>query len=146
MSPPILRIARQCLACAIAVFAIACFFASPASALTKIQLFDLSYRDCPPEYSEGVVASGSSASAKCFIVAGSMQNSSGKAVYDADVYGRIYDANNNIVMPNRTRVGSIDLVPPGEGTFEIRISVPSDQPTPLQLKQFKASGFTRRVR
>ncbi len=69
-----------------------------------------------------------------------------KTVYDADIFGRIYDANNNTVMQNRTRVGSISEVPPGESTFEMRITVPANQPTPLKLKQFKASGFTSKVR
>ncbi|MEO1559538.1 MAG: hypothetical protein AAFS12_07835, partial [Cyanobacteria bacterium J06632_19] len=58
----------------------------------------------------------------------------------------IYDANNNSVMQNRTRLGSISEVPPGKTNFEMRITVPANQPTPLQLKQFKASGFTSKVR
>jgi hypothetical protein len=37
-------------------------------------------------------------------------------------------------------------VPPGVSDFELRITVPANQPTPLQLKQFKASGFTGKVR
>jgi hypothetical protein len=49
-------------------------------------------------------------------------------------------------MPNRTRVGTIAEVPPGVSDFEFRISVPSNQPTPLKLKQFKASGFAGKVR
>lgn len=55
---------------------------------------------------------------------------------DADVFGRIYDANGNPVLQNRTRVGTIDVIPPGISDFEIRISVPYNQPTPLQLEQF----------
>jgi hypothetical protein len=84
--------------------------------------------------------------ANCYIVYGKAENTSGKPVLNADVFGRIYDANNNPVMQNRTRVGSIDEVPPGVSDFEIRISVPANQPTPLKLEQFKASGFTGRVR
>jgi hypothetical protein len=67
-------------------------------------------------------------------------------VYDADIYGRIYDADRNPVIENRTRLGSVDEIPPGTSNFEIRISVPTNMPTPLQLEQFKASGFSAKVR
>jgi hypothetical protein len=36
-------------------------------------------------------------------------------------------------------------VPPGISDFEIRISVSTNQPTPLRLEKFKASGFTSSV-
>lgn len=121
-------------------------FAPAAIALTQIRLFDLSYEECPPEY-QGVVSSGgASFAATCYMVVGKADNSSGKPVIDADVYGRIYDANGNPVMQNRTRVGSIPEVPPGISDFAIRISVPANQPMPLKLEQFKASGFAARVR
>jgi hypothetical protein len=115
-----------------------------AQALTKIKLSDISYQDCPEEYQGGLL-SGSSRDAACFLVTGKAKNSSGKTIYDADVYGRIYDANGNPVLQNRTRVGSIAEVPPGVSEFSLRISVPANQPTPLQLEQFKASGFSSQV-
>ncbi|PSB57231.1 hypothetical protein C7B77_09060, partial [Chamaesiphon polymorphus CCALA 037] len=71
---------------------------------------------------------------------------SGKTVYDADVYGRIYDADNNNVLPNRGRVGLIEQVPPGINDFEMRITVPESARQPLQLKKFKASGFASKIR
>ncbi|MEL6223690.1 MAG: hypothetical protein AAFR31_13740 [Cyanobacteria bacterium J06627_8] len=120
--------------------------ASPALALTQVTLSDLDYKSCPADIAEGSVLSGSSQEANCFLVTGKAINPTSKPIYNADVFGRIYDANNNPVMQNRTRVGSIDNVPPGESTFELRISVAANQPTPLKLKQFKASGFTGRVR
>ncbi|MGF1538668.1 MAG: hypothetical protein ACFB4J_19575 [Elainellaceae cyanobacterium] len=118
----------------------------PANALTQIELFDVSYTDCPPELATGMVAAGSVAEADCYLVVGKAKNTSGKPVLNADVFGRIYDANNNPVFQNRTRVGSIDEVPPGVSDFSVRISVAANQPTPLKLEQFKASGFTGRVR
>jgi hypothetical protein len=122
-------------------------FAPAALALIQIQLSDISYHDCPPELAKGTVSSGGSSSpASCFLVTGKAENKSGKMVVNADIYGRIYDANGNSVMQNRTRLGSIDEVPPGVSDFELRITVPANQPTPLQLKQFKASGFTGKVR
>lgn len=121
---------------------------SPAAiALTQIKLTHLSYHECPPEYAQGAVTSGGAAmSANCFIVTGKAENTSGKPVYNANVYGRVYDANDEPVMQNRTRLGSIEEVPPGISDFELRISVPANQPTPIQLKQFKASGFSGKVR
>ncbi|MEH2391879.1 MAG: biotin carboxylase [Nostoc sp.] len=118
----------------------------PAVALTQIKLFDVSYKDCPPELAQGAVSSSGSAAANCFIVIGKAENGTNKTVYDADIFGRIYDANNDSVMQNRTRLGSITEVPPGISDFELRISVPANQPTPLKLKQFKAAGFSGQVR
>ncbi|MEH2313837.1 MAG: biotin carboxylase [Nostoc sp.] len=118
----------------------------PAVALTQIKLFDVSYKDCPPELAQGAVSSSGSAAANCFIVIGKAENATNKTAYDADIFGRIYDANNDSVMQNRTRLGSITEVPPGISDFELRISVPANQPTPLKLKQFKAAGFSGQVR
>lgn len=120
--------------------------AAPVLALSEIPLTQINYRDCPPEIAEGSVTSGSNDPANCFLVTGIANNKTGKTVYDADVFGRIYDANNEPAMQNRTRVGAISEIPPGKSEFEIRISVPANQPTPLQLEQFRARGFTGKVR
>ncbi|NJL82027.1 MAG: hypothetical protein HC890_01825 [Chloroflexaceae bacterium] len=122
-------------------------FAPPAAALTPIKLSHLTYEDCPPELAEGMVTSGGgSLPANCFLVTGKANNPTGKTVYDADVFGRIYDANGNPVLQNRNRLGSLEAVPPGVSDFQIRISVASNQPTPLKLEKFKASGFSSKVR
>ncbi|MEM9539407.1 MAG: hypothetical protein AAGA60_07835 [Cyanobacteria bacterium P01_E01_bin.42] len=136
---------------AIAAIAILFWLASLAIApdtyaLTQVKLNNLGYRDCPAEFAEGMMTSGSTQRAKCFLITGTAINSSGKYVVDADVFGRIYDAYGNNVMQNRSRVGTIPVIPPGESDFEIRISVADNQPTPLQLEKFKASGFSSRVR
>ncbi|MDB9372820.1 biotin carboxylase [Nodularia sphaerocarpa] len=115
-------------------------------ALTQIKLFDVSYQGCPAELAEGSVISSGSAAANCFMVTGKAENATYKTVYDADIFGRIYDANNNPVMQNRTRLGSIPEIPPGVSDFELRITVAANQPEPLQLKQFKAAGFSGKVR
>ncbi len=117
-----------------------------ALALTQIKLSDISYHECPLELATGVVGSSSSTSAACFIVTGKAENSTYKTVYDADIFGRIYDANGDSTLQNRTRLGLIAEVPPGVSDFEFRITVPSNQPLPLQLKQFKAAGFSGQVR
>ncbi|NET31772.1 MAG: hypothetical protein F6K19_07185 [Cyanothece sp. SIO1E1] len=129
-----------CLACTL--WLLSALAAPAALAMTQIEIFDLSYSDCPPELAEGSVTPGAvSLPATCYMVTGKANNPSRKSVSYADIYGRIYDANDNPVMQNRTRLGEIENVPPGVSDFELRITVPSDQPTPLKLEQFKASGF-----
>jgi hypothetical protein len=117
-----------------------------AQALTPIELNDVGYRPCPPEYAEGMVAAGSIQEANCFLITGKAINRTGKPVLDVDIFGRVFDANDNPVMQNRGRLGGIPEVLPGESDFEIRISVAANQPEPLKLKQFKASGFSTTVR
>lgn len=117
-----------------------------ALALTQIRLYDVSYHDCPAELAEGAITPGGTMAANCFIVTGKAENKSGKPVLNADIFGRIYDANHNSIMENRTRLGGIEEIPPGVSDFEMRISVPVNQPTPLSLEQFKAAGFTGKVR
>jgi len=118
-----------------------------ALALTQVKLRDLSYHECPADLAGGTISGGGSgATINCFIVTGKAENTSGKPVVNADIFGRIFDANDNPVMQNRTRVGSIEEIPSGTSDFEFQISVPVNQPTPLQLKQFKASGFSGKVR
>jgi hypothetical protein len=133
---------------AIATIAIINLLFTPvALAVTQIQLTEISYKDCPPELAAGAVTSGGTTqTANCFLVTGTAKNPSAKTVYDADVFGRIYDADNNLVLQNRSRVGLIEKVPPGASNFEMRISVPSNTSMPLQLKKFKAAGFTTKIR
>lgn len=138
------RLVVVCISCIITI--LSWMFAGSAEALTQIKLSNLSYQECPPEIAKGQVTSGTSMSANCFIVIGKAYNPSSKKVYDADIFGRVYDANNNPVMQNRNRLGSINELPPGESDFQIRISVAANQPTPLKLKKFKASGFSSPVR
>ncbi len=121
-------------------------FAAPAFALTQVKLSEVGYHSCPPDLAEGAVTPGTTMAANCFIITGKAENPTGKPIVNADIFGRIYDANDNSVMQNRTRLGSIDEIPPGISDFELRISVPANQPTPLKLEQFKAAGFTGKVR
>ncbi|WP_448573696.1 hypothetical protein [Trichothermofontia sp.] len=140
---------RSLLVCLIAalLWLITTLGANPALALTQIQLSDLTYEACPEAIGAGAVTSdGSGAAANCFLITGKANNPSGKPVYNADIFGRVYDANGNPVMQNRNRLGAIDYLPPGTSDFQLRISVPANQPTPLQLEQFKASGFSGQVR
>jgi hypothetical protein len=117
-----------------------------ALALTPIKLTNAAYRACPAEMAEGIVSSRNSQAAKCFLISATAENSSGKTVYDADVFGRIYDANGDNVFENRGRVGTVNEIPAGSSEIEIRITVSASQPEPLSLKQFKATGFATQIR
>lgn len=119
-----------------------------AHALTQIELKDLVAEECPADaaYAENLTTSGSSMSATCYLVKGTAVNNSAKDIVDADIFGRIYDAQGNAVMKNRYRLGGIEYVPMGESPFSFRISVPAVQPAPLRLEKFKASGFASKVR
>lgn len=130
----------------LSLYVLTWLYAPMVQAMTQIELKDLTYARCPDELAEGMVTPGSPQRANCFLIQGTAVNRSGKPVLNADIFGRIYDANNNPAMQNRTRLGAIDEVPPGESPFELRISVAANQPEPLKLEQFKASGFSGRVR
>ena len=120
---------------------------SDAWALVQIKLSDLSYRPCSAELAKGAVtAGGVPQSANCFMVFGKATNPTNKTIVNADIFGRIYDANDDPIIENRTRLGAIEEVPPGVSKFEFQVNVPESQPLPLKLLQFKAAGFTGVVR
>jgi hypothetical protein len=149
-STVLISLLRRCgallLAFCLAVSLLTILWVPSAWAVTQIRLSDLRAEPCPAEIGEGSVASGSVSPANCFLILGKAENTSGKPVIDADVFGRIYDANGNSILQNRSRVGSIETVPPGVSDFSIRISVAADQPAPLTLEKFKAAGFSGKVR
>ncbi len=121
-------------------------FSTPAWATVQIKLTEMTYEPCTGEAGKNMVLGGGVMSANCFMVKGIANNTSGKVVYNADIFGRIYDANGNDAMPERTRLGAVDELPIGKSEFQIMVGIPADQPEPLQLKQFKASGFAGKVR
>ena len=120
-----------------------------AQALPSFDIVDLTQSDCPDtaEYESQVTPwGGPNMDAKCVMIHGKAQNDTGKPILNADIFGRMYDADGNSIMENRTRLGGIDEVPPGVSEFDLRVSVAADQPLPLQLEQFRGSGFTGKVR
>jgi len=119
----------------------------PADALTEVRLSHLQVEDCPADLSDGAVTSGGNTlPARCYWLTGQAENPTNKTVYDADVFGRICDANGEPALPNRGRVGTIEQIPPGVSEFHLPLMVPAAQPAPLQLSQFKAMGFSAKVR
>jgi hypothetical protein len=121
-------------------------FTPPAWATVQIKLSDLTYAPCEGDVGKNMVLGGGVMSAKCYEIKGIANNISGKVVYNADIFGRIYDANGNDAMPERTRLGAVDEIPAGQSEFSLIVAIPADQPEPLDLKQFKASGFAGKVR
>ena len=121
-------------------------FSAPVWANIQVKLTDITYEPCQGEVGKNMVLGGGVMSAKCYTVKGNANNTSGKLVYNADVFGRIYDANGNDAMPERARLGALEQIPTGKSEFQIMIAIPAEQPEPLELKQFKASGFAGKVR
>ncbi|MFZ4555916.1 MAG: hypothetical protein ACOYN8_05990 [Pseudanabaena sp.] len=125
-----------------------CTFAlsAPVWANVQIKLTNVVYGPCTGDAGKNMVLGGGIMSARCYMIKGEANNSSGKVVYNADVFGRIYDANGNDAMPERARLGAVEQIPAGKSDFEIMVAIPAEQPEPLELKQFKASGFAGKVR
>ena len=84
--------------------------------------------------------------ASCYVLTGDVENRSKNNVIDTDVYARILDASGEPVLQNRTRVGSIGDVSPGQSAFALRISVPAGTPGPFVVKNARARGFNAPVR
>lgn len=122
------------------------FSNTAAWANVQIKLTNVTYEPCTGDAGKHMVLGGGVMSAKCYIIKGEANNTSGKVVYNADVFGRIYDANGNDAMPERARLGAVEEIPTGTSDFQIMVAVPAEQPEPLELKQFKASGFAGKVR
>ena len=84
--------------------------------------------------------------ASCFVLRGTVTNPGRKPVVDTDVFAQILDASGEPVLQNRSRVGSIGDVPPGESSFALRLAVPAGTPGPFSFSNVKARGFSAPVR
>ena len=84
--------------------------------------------------------------ASCYVLTGGVENRGKNSVIHTDVYARILDASGEPVLQNRTRVGSIGDVNPGQSPFALRISVPAGTPGPFVVKNARARGFNAPVR
>jgi hypothetical protein len=84
--------------------------------------------------------------ASCFVLRGTVVNPGSKAVVDTDVFAQILDASGEPVLQNRSRVGSIGDVPPGDSGFALRLAVPAGTPGPFTFSNVKARGFNAPVR
>ena len=84
--------------------------------------------------------------ASCYVLSGNVSNPSRNSVVDTDVYARILDRSGEPVLQNRTRVGSIGDVLPGDHPFALRLAVPAGTPGPFEVKNPRARGFSAPVR
>ncbi|QNI59098.1 putative conserved secreted protein [Synechococcus sp. BIOS-U3-1] len=84
--------------------------------------------------------------ASCYVLSGNVNNPSRNSVVDTDVYARILDRSGEPVLQNRTRVGSIGDVLPGDHPFALRLAVPAGTPGPFEVKNPRARGFNAPVR
>lgn len=84
--------------------------------------------------------------ASCYALRGTVTNPRSQPVIDTDLFAVISDRSGEPVLQNRTRVGSIGDVPPGESRFGLRLAVPAGTPGPLQVSHAKARGFNAPVR
>ena len=84
--------------------------------------------------------------ASCYVLSGNVSNPGRNSVIDTDVYARILDRSGEPVLQNRTRVGSIGDVLPGEHPFALRLAVPAGTPGPFDVKNPRARGFSAPVR
>ncbi|MFM7315092.1 MAG: hypothetical protein ACKO0M_18360 [Cyanobium sp.] len=84
--------------------------------------------------------------ASCYALRGLVSNPGRQPVVDTDVFALILDSSGEPVLPNRSRVGSIGDVPPGESEFALRLAVPAGTPGPFVVRNARARGFKAPVR
>ena len=101
---------------------------------------------CPSSDSASQSGLSRPTGAGCWALSGVVRNPGRQTVVDTDVFALILDASGEPVLQNRSRVGSIGDVPPGESDFALRLAVPMGTPGPLQVRNVKARGFTAPVR
>lgn len=119
--------------------------AQPAWA-AALQVREVSLEPCPAGDVGAQPALRSPTGASCYALRGQVFNPGKKPVVDTDVFALILDASGEPVLQNRTRVGSIGDVPPGDSSFALRLAVPMATPGPLSFRNVKARGFSAPVR
>ena len=111
-----------------------------------LQVREVSLEPCPSGDVGAQPELRSPTGASCYALRGVVTNPGKKPVVDTDVFALILDASGEPVLQNRTRVGSIGDVPPGESSFALRLAVPMGTPGPLSFRNVKARGFSAPVR
>ncbi|XP_024531039.1 uncharacterized protein LOC9632160 isoform X2 [Selaginella moellendorffii] len=102
-------------------------------------------------FSEGqtTVTGGTSFKATCFRVTGEATNPASQPVYNADIFGRVYDAQGEPALDTteNLRIDTLAEIPPGKSKVSFQITVSEEQAKlgPLELKNFKATGYLGKV-
>lgn len=127
--------------------ALAMLVAAPQAAwASDLSVKDVVLEPCPAEDVGAQPELRRPTGASCYALRGVVTNPSPRAVVDTDVFALILDSSGEPVLQNRTRVGSIGDVPPGDSAFALRLAVPAGTPGPISFKNVKARGFKAPVR
>jgi hypothetical protein len=111
-----------------------------------LQVAQVHLEACPPDDVGAQPDRRGASGASCYALRGVVNNTGKQMVVDTDLFALILDASGEPVLQNRTRVGSIGDVPPGETAFAVRLAVPMGTPAPLIGRNVKARGFRAPVR
>ena len=118
----------------------------PQAHAASLSVRDVSLEPCPSEDIGAQPQLKRPSGASCFVLRGTVVNPGRKPVVDTDVFAQILDASGEPVLQNRSRVGSIGDVAPGDSTFALRLAVPAGTPGPFTFSNVKARGFNAPVR
>lgn len=119
--------------------------AAPAWAL-DLAVTDITVEPCPAADPGAQPELKRPSGASCYALRGTVTNPRSQPVIDTDLFAVISDRSGEPVLQNRTRVGSIGDVPPGESSFALRLAVSAGTPGPLMVSHAKARGFNAPVR
>lgn len=111
-----------------------------------LQVSQVRIEPCPAEDAGSQPELRRPSGASCYALRGLVTNPGRRAVVDTDVFALILDSSGEPVLPNRSRVGSIGDVPPGESEFALRLAVPAGTPGPFVVRNARARGFSAPVR
>lgn len=118
----------------------------PALAAADLTVSQVSLEPCPSADIGAQPQLRRPSGASCYVLRGTVTNPGRKPVVDTDVFAQILDASGEPVLQNRSRVGSIGDVPPGDSSFALRLAVPAGTPGPFSFTNVKARGFKAPVR
>eukprot|EP00850_Spirogloea_muscicola_P011723 SM000073S21499 [mRNA] locus=s73:575145:577191:- [translate_table: standard] len=102
-----------------------------ARALVRVELSNVTATKVACPEGQTTVTGGNSLNATCFRITGDAFNPASQPVYNADVFGRVYDVQGE---------PALDAV-----SFQITVDEAQAALGPLELKNFKASGFLGKV-
>lgn len=111
-----------------------------------LQVSQVRIEPCPAEDAGSQPELRRPSGASCYALRGLVTNPGRRAVVDTDVFALILDSSGEPVLPNRSRVGSIGDVPPGDSEFALRLAVPAGTPGPFVVRNARARGFSAPVR
>lgn len=131
---------------ALSALALAALLTPAPAWATDLQVKLISLEPCPAADAAAQSDLRRPIGASCWALRATVENPGRQAVVDTDMFGRVVDASGESVLPNRTRLGSIGDVPPGESEVSLRLSVPAGTAGPLQVGQLRARGFRAPVR